>query len=114
MAKHNQYTPLRVTHPGVTLGDKIQEMEMTVREFAVRTANPENTILNVLRGDCAITPDLAEAFETVTRIPAHFWMNRQRIYDESLARLKKVRQTEDTTIRRESFPGKQIAKFGWV
>lgn len=114
MAEKNQYNPLRVSHPGITLEDKIQEMEMTVREFAIRAAQPEKAILAVLRGDSAITTDLAEAFETVTRIPAHFWLNRQRLYNDSLARLKKLRQIEEVAVRRDIFPVNHPSKFGWV
>jgi len=34
--------------------------------------------------DAVITPQLAEALHKALNIPAHFWINRQRHYDESL------------------------------
>lgn len=82
----NQYNPGAVSHPGMTLGAKIQEMEMSVREFAVRAAKPEKIILAVIKGEISITPDMAVIFENITRLPVHFWMARQRNYDEYLAR----------------------------
>ena len=82
----NQFFPRMVSHPGVPLSAKIQEMGMSVREFALRATKPEKTILAVIRGDSSITPDMAVIFENVTGIPAHFWMTRQRKYDEFMAR----------------------------
>lgn len=114
MANKNQYNPRNVSHPGVTLGAKIQEMEMSVREFAVRTAKPEKTILAVIRGNSSITPDMAVIFENVTQIPAHFWMARQRNYDEAMARKRIARRIESSADWVESFPIKQMVKYGWL
>ncbi len=98
MTTKNQYTPRKVSHPGVTLGAKIQEMGMSVREFAIRTAKPEKTILAVIRGDSSITPDMAVIFENVTQIPAHFWMSRQRLYDEFMARQRMAQKIEESEL----------------
>ena len=114
MATKNQYTPHKVSHPGVTLGAKIQEMGMSVREFAVRTAKPEKTILAVIRGDSSITPDMAVIFENVTQIPAHFWMSRQRIYDEFMARQRMAQKIEESADWVDCFPIKQMSKYGWL
>lgn len=38
----NNYTPSVVFHPGETLADKLEEMGMGVKEFAVRTSKPED------------------------------------------------------------------------
>lgn len=114
MATKNQYTPRRVSHPGVTLGAKIQEMEMSVREFAVRAAKPEKTILAVIRGDSSITPDMAVIFENVTQIPAHFWLSRQRIYDEFMARQRMAQRIEASADWVECFPIKQMQHYGWL
>lgn len=114
MATKNQYTPRKVSHPGVTLGAKIQEMEMSVREFAVRTAKPEKTILAVIRGDSSITPDMAVIFENVTQIPAHFWMSRQRNYDEYMATQRMAQRIEDSADWVDRFPVKHMVKYGWL
>jgi plasmid maintenance system antidote protein VapI len=65
-------------------------MNMGPKEFAVRTGKPEKTIIAVLKGESSITPDMAGLFESVTRIPARFWMNKQRSYDEYLARKRQL------------------------
>ena len=82
MALQNQYFPQSVPHPGETLVEKLEEMGMGPKEFALRTGKPEKTITAILNGGSSITPDMAVQFENVTKIPAHFWMNHQRGYDE--------------------------------
>ncbi len=110
----NQYNPKIVSHPGQTLGRKIQELEMSVKEFAVRTSKPEKTIIAVLKGSSSITPDMAVAFENVTRIPAHFWMARQRKYDEAVAREKIEEKLKESISWAEMFPLSQMVKYGWI
>ena len=89
MAKQNQYFPQSRPHPGETLAEKLEEMEMGPKEFSLRTGKPEKTIIAVLKGESSITPDMAVQFENVTKIPANFWMNHQRGYDEYMAREKR-------------------------
>ena len=61
MATISQYAPKTVSHPGQTLIYKIQELEMSVKEFAIRASKPEKTIIAVIKGDSSITPDMAVA-----------------------------------------------------
>ena len=49
MARQNEYAPRTVSHPGETLVEKLEEMEMGVKEFALRTGKPEKT--EVLRNN---------------------------------------------------------------
>ena len=86
MAKQNQYFPQIAFHPGETLTEKFVELEMGPKEFAVRTGKPEKTIIAIMKGKSSITPEMAVQFEHVLKIPAHFWLNIQRNYDEYLAR----------------------------
>jgi addiction module HigA family antidote len=86
MTKRNEYFPQSRPHPGKNLVEKLEEMGMSSKEFAECTDRPEQVIIAVLNGTGVITPDLAVQFEKVTRIPAHFWLNSQRNYDEFMAK----------------------------
>ena len=88
MEIQNQYFPQSIFHPGETLAKKLEEMEMGPKEFALRTDMPEKTIIAVLKGEGSITLDMAVQFESVTKIPANFWMNHQKSYDEYFSREK--------------------------
>lgn len=114
MAKHNQYFPQVVFHPGETLGEKLVEMGMGPKEFALRTGKPEKTITAVLKGDSSITADMAVLFENVTRIPAQYWLNSQRNYDEYLAKAKHQEVVENAVDWAKLFPLAQMVKFGWL
>lgn len=114
MATINQYHPQTVSHPGETLDEKLKEMGMGVKEFAVRTAKPEKTIIAVIKGESSLTPDMAVAFENVTRIPARFWMNLQREYDECEARNRKNARLESYSAWTSAFPYSSMVKLGWI
>ena len=114
MESKNQYNPLTVSHPGKTLLSKIQEIGMSVREFALRAAKPEKTILAVIKGNSSITPDMAVIFENVTQIPAHFWLARQRKYDEYLAKRRMEQRIESSIEWADRFPLKLMKEYGWI
>lgn len=114
MSKPNEYFPQSVTHPGADLAEKLEEMDMGVKEFAIRTDKPEKTIIAVIKGDSAITPDMAVQFEQVLKIPAHFWLNRQRQYDESMARTKQQEMIRQAEAWARSFPLKEMLRLKWI
>ncbi len=114
MEKQNQYFPSVVFHPGETLAEKLEEMEMGPKEFALRTGKPEKTIIAVLKGESSITPDMAVLFENVTKIPANFWMNHQRGYDEYIAREKRKTVIQEAVAWAKLFPLADMIKKGWL
>ena len=114
MPKENQYIPSIVFHPGETLGEKLEELNMGPKEFALRSGKPEKTIIAILHGKSAITPDMAVQFENVTKIPANFWMNHQRSFDEFQARLKRQAVIEAATGWAKQFPLSDMITKGWL
>ena len=114
MATINQYYPESVTHPGEILLETLEERDLGAKEFAIRTGKPEKTITAVLKGESAITPDMAILFEQVLKIPAHFWMEAQRNFDEYQARLNYQNAIDEATEWAQSFPYAKMANFNWV
>lgn len=116
MVQNKKFKAVYAFHPGITLREKLDEMGMSVKEFAVRTSKPEKTINAVLFGKSSLTPDMAVAFEQITLIPARLWMNLQRNYDEYVARVKResVLTDENTIVWAKCFPYAKMAKLGWV
>ena len=78
----------KVYPPGETLEEKLMELNMSISEFASITAIPEDTVMSIINGDCAITPEMAEVFENVTKIPTYLWLRLQESYNEYKARSK--------------------------
>ena len=114
MATLNEYYPEEVLHPSETLNEKLKEMGMSRKEFALRTGKPEKTIIAVLKSESSITSEMAVLFENVTKIPAHFWLNKQTRYNEYKARLKRKNAVEEAFEWTKSFPYAEMAKYAWV
>lgn len=114
MTTQNQYFPQSRPHPGETLAEKLQELGMGPKEFALRTDKPEKTIIAILKGDSSITPDMAMQFENVVRIPAHFWLNSQHSYDEYIAREKRQLILLESEQWMKKFPILDMIKKGWI
>lgn len=110
----NEYNPISVSHPGQTLREKLTELGMGSKEFSVRTGKPEKTISEVLNGKSAITPDMAILFEDALGIPARFWLQRQYLYDETLARQKRQQAIESAMEWALAFPFTQMAQWKWI
>lgn len=113
-AKNNEYHAPIVFHPGETLAEKLNELQMGVKEFAVRTNKPEKTIIAILKGKSSITPEMAVKFENVLKIPAHFWLNLQRNYDEFVARQKERESLKKSFEWVKKFPIAEMIKKGWI
>jgi addiction module HigA family antidote len=114
MATLNEYYPQEILHPCETLNEKLEEMGMSRKEFALRTGKPEKTIIAVLKGESSITSEMAVMFENITKIPAHFWLNKQARYNEYKARLKRKDDVEQAEEWTRSFPYAEMAKNNWV
>jgi len=114
MATINEYYPQSVTHPAVILAETLEENNMGAKEFAVKTGKPEKTISAVLKSKSSITPDMAMLFEQVLKIPAHFWIEAQRNYDEYVARLNFQKNIDNSVEWAKQFPYLAMANLGWL
>ena len=103
-----------VFHPGRTLSEKLSEMGMSIKEFAIRTSKPEKTINAVISGKSSITTEMAVAFENVTKIPASFWIKKQQAYIEYLVREEKEAAAAASANWMKAFPFSDMVKRGWV
>lgn len=68
-------------HPGETIGEIIQDRNITQKELAIRTGFTEKHISTVINGQKNISADLAMKLEYALGIPASFWRNLQTNYD---------------------------------
>jgi addiction module HigA family antidote len=114
MTLTNQYSPDIVFHPAATLNEKLEEMGMSKKEFALRTGKPEKTIIAVLKEESSLTPEMAILFENVMQIPAQFWINKQARYNEYIARKKHADAIAESLGWAKQFPYAEMAKHNWV
>lgn len=107
--------PMVICHPGIILEEKLEELGMSKKEFALRIRKPLKTVHGVISGKSSITHEMAELFESVLNIPAHFWNNAQLNYDEYNAHKIKVKNISDSINWMKKFciiP--DMIKRGWL
>lgn len=114
MATVNEFYADIAFHPGETLAEKLEELKMGPKEFAIRTGKPEKTIIAILKGDSSITPEMAVLFESVLKIPASFWIKRQCNFDEYKAREKRALAIEKAKDWAKCFPIADMVRCGWL
>jgi len=70
-------------HPSVTLQERLDELGISDMEFVKQCNTPAETIKAFLKSESSITVEMAQTFEKVLGIPARFWLNYQRLYNET-------------------------------
>lgn len=73
-------------HPGSTLSEKLQELDLSPKDFAEQINVDADIIVDIILEERDVTPDLAEAFERAIKIPAAFWLRKQKNYNQFLTR----------------------------
>lgn len=108
------YKPDKVSPPGDTLADIIEERGMTQIELAERTGRPTKTINEIIRGKAAITPETAILFERVFGTPAEFWNQREANYRAYRARRREAETLKTQKNWLKQFPIREMKNRGWI
>lgn len=108
------FKPNYAVPPGETLKETLESIGMTQAELSQRTGRPKKTINEIIKGKAAITPDTAIQFERVLGVPASFWNNLERNYQETLARLREEENLQSQIKWLKDFPFSDLVKKGWL
>ena len=71
--------------------ETLEAIGMTRAELAASTGRPKKTITEIISGKAVITAKTALQLERVLGVPASFWNNLERNYQETRTRLKESR-----------------------
>ncbi len=110
----DEYAPVEVSPPGLTLEETLGERCMSQAQLAERTGRPRKTINEIIKGRAAITPETAIQLERVLGIPASFWNERQKQFEESRARNQAHLELTASAEWPKCFPFAQMARQGWI
>ncbi len=113
-SRPNEYQPDRVTPPGDTLRDLLDETGLSQAELATRMGRPKKTVSEIVNGKAAITTETALQLEMVLGIPADFWNSREQQYREYLARAEQALSLARQYEWARRFPLKEMAAQGMV
>jgi HTH-type transcriptional regulator / antitoxin HigA len=109
-----EYTPSRVSPPGETLRELIEERGLTQTELAERTGRTRKTINEILLGKAKLTPETALQFELVLGVSASFWNARESKYREYLAREAARKDLQALGEWVKGFPVQEMIRLGWL
>ncbi|MGC9193818.1 MAG: HigA family addiction module antitoxin [Thermoplasmata archaeon] len=76
------YSPSKAIHPGVSLKDELEFLNLSQTELAKRTGMSEKHIRQIINGESPVTPETAIKFERAIKTPANFWNTLQKSYDD--------------------------------
>ncbi len=110
----SQFVPDYVVPPGETLLETLETIGMSQAELADRTGRPRKTINEIIKGKTAITPETALQLERVLGVPASFWNNLERNYQETLARLNEQQKLQKQSKWLKKLPVALLVKNGWI
>lgn len=82
------YQPNKAIHPGIGVQRELDYLGMSQKRLAERTGLSEKHISQIINGEASITGDTAFLFANALGGTASFWLNLDRNYRETLARLE--------------------------
>lgn len=109
-----KYIPDRVSHPGETLLELLEERGMTQVELSERMGRPLKTINEIIKGKAAITPETAIQLERVFGVPNHFWNQNEANYRAYLASKMERERLKEHKNWLAQFPLKEMQDRGLI
>jgi addiction module HigA family antidote len=112
--KSHKYLPDYAVPPGETLVEILDSLDMTQVELAKRSGRPVKTINEIIKNKATITPGTALQFERILDMPASFWNNLEKNYQDACARIDESKYLLNHTNWLHEFPITDMAKLGWI
>jgi len=100
-----------LTCPGDTIEETIQELGMSQAELAERLGRSIPKLNELVKGKAPITKETATKLEYVLGVPAGFWLNLERAYQDELLAIEKMDFLESCTEWVKDFPIKFLKEL---
>ena len=100
--------------PGETIKDILSSRGMTQNELAIRMGRPIQEISYLINGKRTITLETAKQLEYVLGIKASFWLNIERDYQETKARLEEEERLSQQVKKVKNYPYHEMVRLGLV
>ena len=111
---HIEFEPDWVSPPGDTIEDAMDELGMSQIELSERTGFSKKHINQLLKGKVTIIAETAIKLEAVFGDSVAFWLQREALYRESLARKRALDEAALQKSWLKDLPVSFIVKQGWV
>lgn len=103
-----------VSPPGETILDGLEDRGWTQAELAERTGFTRKHVNQLIKGVASITEETALKLERVLGSTAGFWLNREALYREALARQAELKDLEPFVPWLSQLPVADMVRFGWI
>jgi len=103
---------LLLSCPGDTIQETIDEIGMSQAELAERLGRSIPKLNELIKGKAPITKETATKLEYVLGVPASFWLNLERAYQDELLAIDQIEYLEQCIEWLKSFPVLLMKKMG--
>lgn len=108
------YLPNKAVHPGHIISRTLEREGMTQKGLSERTGLTEKHLSQIINGDASITVETALLLENALGGAASFWINLEKNYQETKARIERFAVTKKEIPLLPKFPYKELAERGFV
>ncbi len=98
--------------PGDTIQEHIDYIGMSQAELAERLGRSVPKLNELIKGKAPITKETATKLEYVLGVPASFWLNLERTYQDELLEIEQMEHLEQCQEWVSSFPLAKMKSFG--
>lgn len=112
--RNYQFDPDYAVAPGETLQETLEHYGMSQADLAIRTGKSRKCINEIIKGKSPITPDTALEFERVLGVPAGFWNNLEKNYQDVLVRIEEKKRLEGEVQWLNKFPIAELTRWGML
>ena len=114
MAKTYPFEPTFAIPPGETLRETLEFKGLSQKDLATRTGLAEKTISQIINGVHSLSFDTASKLERVLGVPARFWNNLERNYQEARTAIEESERRKNEIGRLSEFPISALIKRGYL
>lgn len=100
--------------PGDTIQEHIDAIGMSQAELAERLGRSKEKLNELIKGKAPITKETATKLEYVLGVPASFWLNLERQYQDELLEIEQMEELEQCKEWVSGFPLPAMKKLGII
>lgn len=98
--------------PGDSIQEHIDHIGMSQAELAERLGRSVPKLNELIKGKAPITKETATKLEYVLGVPASFWLNLERTYQDELLEIEQMEYLETCKEWVQEFPTKELKNWG--
>lgn len=108
------YNPNKAIHPGHIIAKSLEREGMTQKDLSARTGLTEKHLSQIINGVASITVETALLLENALGGSASFWINLEKNYQETRARIERGSLLNKETVLLSKFPYAELVRRGYI